>query len=81
MVEFLGEWSDMTARQRAVLIKTSKQSLSDERVAAAVGVNRTTLYAWPEYMRLKRALTVLPSLPRGTVDDEGFIESYLTNPD
>lgn len=42
------------------------------RIAKIVGVSRTTLYTWPEYMRIKSAVKAIRTLPRGGVEDDGL---------
>ena len=81
MVAYFNEFFTLPAETRAIHIKLLKPTLTDRRIASMVGVNPTTPYAWPAYMRLKQALKILPALPHGTVDEDGFIESYLTSPD
>jgi hypothetical protein len=79
MVAYLSNFQDIPARKRAVHIKLLNPGFSDSLVAKMVGVHRSTLSTWPEYRRLKAALKILPTLPDGTVDDNGFIEAYLSD--
>ena len=73
MVRFLIQWSSMPAKRRAVHLKIVLPDLEDDRVAAAVGVNRTTLHRCPSYRRLKAVLDEPRSPLRGCVDADGFV--------
>ena len=65
-------------RQRAAHFREFMPEETDDQIAAMVGVNRTTLYEWPEYVeatereRLKRVYT----LPRGSRDEDGTLEAW-----
>lgn len=75
IVQMFQHWVGLPPKRRALMLKTLMQDLTDQQVADAVGVSRTTLHDWHEYMRLKALLKA----PRWSVrhaltdrdDDEG----------
>jgi predicted regulator of amino acid metabolism with ACT domain len=41
-----------------------------------VGVNRTTVYEWPEYVEAAERLKRVYTLPRGSRDEDGNLEAW-----
>jgi DNA-directed RNA polymerase specialized sigma24 family protein len=80
MARFLMTWTDLPPERRALLLKILLPELSDQMIAAVVGVHRTTIYHWQSYKRLKACLEQPPAVLRGKLDDEGrIIEAWLEN--
>src|SRR3954447_22297560 len=75
-VLFQSDFARWPARRRACFILAANPSFSNARIAALVGVHRSTLYAWPEYLRLRRMLQQGRTPPRGRADGDGQIEAW-----
>ena len=79
MIRLLDKWNATAPERRAVLARTifdNLDDLTDGDVAELAEVNRTTLYTWPKYMRLKATLRPCRSLPKGIVDSEGMLDAW-----
>ena len=80
MARFLTIWADLPAERRALLLKTLLPDLTDDVVAAVIGVHRSTLFRMASYRTLKAILAEPPAmrLPRGAVDSNGsVIDAWL----
>jgi len=60
----------------AALLKVANPRLTGDLIATMVGVNRTTLYSWPEFKRAAESSKRVDSLPRGSFDADGDIEAW-----
>lgn len=63
-------------RPRTARLKEFMPEASDREIAAMVGVDRTTLYNWPEYRETKAMLKRVYTLRWGTVDGDGNLEAW-----
>ncbi|WP_422927512.1 hypothetical protein [Singulisphaera sp. PoT] len=77
LVVMLSIWTGLEPRRKALLLRTLMPELKDGIVAAACGVNRSTLFKWPEYARLKAFQKHPSSVMRGEQDEDGNIEAWL----
>jgi hypothetical protein len=74
MVRFLSNWAGTKAERRALLVKLLDPDLTDGMVAELAGVDRTTLYTWPSYRRLKVILAKAKGdPPSGLIDRHDLI--------
>ena len=79
MARFLTIWAD-AAPSAALLLKTLLPDLTDDVVAAAVGIHRSTLFRMASYRTLKAILAEPATIriPRGEVERDGsVIEAWL----
>ena len=53
LISLMSLWLGLKARKRALFVKLVVPGLTDDEVARRAGVSRTSLFRWPEYLRLK----------------------------
>jgi len=62
-------------RSMALILRKEHRDWTNTRIAKEVGVERTSLYRWPEYKKLCKLMREQWSLPRGSKDKDGSIEA------
>lgn len=65
----------LTGRSTAIILLKEHPDWKDNRIAKEAGVNRSSLYRWPEYKLLRQLLLEERSLPRGSKNKDGSIEA------
>ena len=76
MVRFHIKVMSIPKRPRAGYFREFMPEEPDEQIAAMVGVNRTTLYEWPEYVEAVERLERVFKLKQGFIDGKGEIEAW-----
>jgi hypothetical protein len=76
MIRFHHKVMSIPRRQRAAHFREFMPEETDEQIAAMVGVNRTTVYEWPEYVEAAERLKRVYTLPRGSRDEDGNLEAW-----
>ncbi len=77
LVVMLSIWLGLPWKRRALLLKILIPHLPDRLVAAASGVDRTTVLRWPCYKRLKVLLKLPEAEIMGIVDEAGGLDAWL----
>lgn len=65
----------LPGRSTALILLKEHPDWKDNRIAKEAGVNRSSLYRWPEYKLLRQLLLKERSLPRGSKNKDGSIEA------
>lgn len=65
----------LSGRSKALIMLKQHSDWTDTRIAKEAGVNRQSMYRWPEYKLLRQLLREERSLPRGSKNKDGNIEA------
>jgi DNA-directed RNA polymerase specialized sigma24 family protein len=68
LAQFLMKWNDLPTERRAMLVKALMPELTDEKVAALIGVTRRTVLRYPMYQRLKNRVAYIQAPSRGQAE-------------